>query len=225
MSARVALLLALSLVACGEPEGPERFPFRFEARSDGVPVEGASILVGGTAVGATDASGTLDVTLEGTAGRTLSLAVDCPEAHRDPSDLRGITLQHLRRIDESDVARRARVRVECPPRTREAMLLVRTPGHPGVPVVIDGVERARTDEDGLAHVALSLEPQVSVLVMLRTDHLPELLPRNPQRAFAMPDHEELFVFDQELTTARATGRRRRRGRRPDAGSSLPERID
>lgn len=220
----VVAMAALVTMACGEPEPVEQFPFRFEARSDGAPVEDATIRIGGTAVGSTDASGVLDVTLEGRSGRTLPLLVDCPSAHRNPGDLRPITLQHLRRLDEPDVIQRVRVRVECPPRTRAAIVLVRTPGHAGVPVLVDGTERARTDADGLAHIALRLEPHTTIEVALRTDHLADLLPRNPSRVYLVPDHDELFVFDQELTPTHTTRRRRRRRRVIETGSDLPERI-
>ncbi len=222
----LAGLAALAATACDETPAVERFPYRFEVRSEGAPVEGAQVSVGASAVGATDATGALEVDLQGQEGRQLPLAVECPDGMREPGALRPVVLQRMRALGDQASLRRVRVEVECPPRTRDVALLVRVRGHEDVPVLVNGLERARTDPSGLAHLALRLEPHAPLEVTLSTEHLPDLLPRNPARSFDVPDHDELFVFDQVLAPPVASGRRRRRHpARRDAGPQVPIRIE
>lgn len=219
------LSLTLSLGACGGDDEVERFPYRFEVTSEGEGVEGVRVRVGPDEVGLTDAAGAVDAELAGREGRQLPLAVECPDGMRDPSDLRPVVLQRMRAVGDAARLRRVLVQVECPPYEREVAVLVRVRGHADVPVLVNGVEQARTDADGLAHLAMRLEPGAPLEVSLRTDHLPNLLPRDPARTWEVPDHDELFVFDQELAPPVASRRRRRRRGRADAGTNVPIRIE
>ncbi|HJL14936.1 MAG TPA: hypothetical protein RMH99_04730, partial [Sandaracinaceae bacterium LLY-WYZ-13_1] len=205
--------LLFALAACSEAPPPPSFPLRFQVRADDAPVAGVRLSARGGELGVTDEDGSLEVTLTGTEGQTVPIAVDCPDDYRDPSEPPRVTLQRLRQLDESRL-RRVRIDVECRPRRRTAMLLVRADGLPGVPVVIDGREVVRTDEHGLAHVPLRSAPHTTHEVVLRTEHLDDVLPQNPPHSVTVPDRDEVFVIDQAFTRPEPERQRRRRRRRP-----------
>jgi hypothetical protein len=222
--------LSVLAVGCGsDASTPEEFPIRFIATTGGAPLAGARFGAGGVDLGVTDEAGHLDVVLSGTEGDVVPTRVACPSGYREPDALPPLTLHHMRRLDERSQSRRLRLRVECRPEQRTAMLLVRAHSARAealfdLPVLVDGLEVARTDADGLAHVELRYPPHTSFEVALGTDHLPSLLPRNPSRRLTMPDAEEVFAIDQELVeaTPERVGRARRHGGR--SGPRLPQKL-
>lgn len=216
--------------ACGSGESePDEFPIRFIASAGGAPLAGARFGTAGTELGVTDEAGHLDVVLTGQEGDVVPTRVACPEGYREPEALPPLTLHHLRRLDERARSRRLRIRVECRPEQRTAMLLVRALssralGLADLPVLVDGLELARTDADGLAHIELHYPPHTSFEVVVGTDHLPSLLPQNPRRRFTVPDADEVFTLDQELVEAthERVGRSHRSGGR--SGPRLPQKL-
>jgi len=224
---QLALAVVVGLAAlgggCEEEPAATSFPVRFRALADGVPVEGARIGAGGAELGVTGPDGRLDVTLAGSEGRVVPVTADCPDGYRDPREPPRLTLQRLRQLDERDRLRRVRIDVECRPEERTAMLLVRAGGLEAIPVLVDGREVARTDAHGLAHVALTSPPHERFDVVLRTDHLEDVLPRNPPHTVTVPDRDEVFVIDQRFTRLEPD-RPRRPGHRGPRGPRLPQKI-
>lgn len=218
--ASLAAILALGCAA--EEPIAEAFPLRFVASSDGAPVAGTRIEVRGVEVGTTDEDGTLDVLLPAHEGESVGIRARCPDAYRSPDGLPRLTLRPLRSLTDPDALRRIRIELECRPRERTAMLLVRGGGLASMPVLIDGREIGRTDAHGLAHVELRYAPHTSVEVVLGTDHYADLRPRNPARTFTIPDRDDVLVFDQSFERAAAVAPAAPRVRPPPA--KLPERI-
>jgi hypothetical protein len=83
-------------------------------------------------------------------------------------------------------------------------LVVRASGdgpREGIPVLVDGLEVARTDRSGVAHVALERPPNTTVNVTLATGTvLPDLLPRDPVMPITFADRDDIFYFDRPFET-------------------------
>jgi hypothetical protein len=159
----------------------------------------------------------LALSLTGREGETASLAAQCPQGHRNPDDLPELLLRPITDV-EGRSQRAMRIDIPCRPELRDGIVVVRSSGYADLPVLLDGREVARTDESGIAHVAVRMAPHASFSVQLATAHMPDLRPQAPSRTFTVPDSHEIFVFDQELEReerqVRRTRRRAKRGPRP-----------
>lgn len=228
---RVALVVpataALSF-ACSEPE-PEQvaYPFTFTATADDQPLEGVMVTLNEGPLGTTNGEGVLHSNLTGPEGAPVSLNAVCPEGHRSPDQAQVHTLRRVVSLDPATQARGIQVSFDCPPEHREAVVIVRTHDQAGLPVYVDGREVTRTDESGVAHVHMpQMAPQTGFQVRIATAAINERLrPREPSQSFTVPDHDEVFVFDQRFEEEAPPRRRRRRRRRPAAEPvRLPIRI-
>lgn len=225
----VALLaLAFAAAGCGE-EGAatEAFPVRFDAVADGDPLAGVRVsLRGGGELGVTDARGRLEVLLHGAEGQSVPIDAECPTGYRGPTQPPQLVLQRLQQLERRDQLRQVRIDLECRPQERTAMLLIRATGLADdladIPVLVDGAEMARTDEFGLAHIPLTSPPDTAFEVVLRTEHLENVQPRNPPHTVTMLDQDEVFVIHQPFQ--RLTTKRRIRPRRVRRGPQLPQKI-
>lgn len=201
---RSLTLLALALSACGEPPPPAPFPVTFEASSDpGVPLAGVTITAAGQPVGTTGEHGTLTAELRGPVGSLVAVGATCPAGHREPLPVPAVVLRPA--IDLATGAPATmRVSVTCPPALRHGVLVVRATGagsREGIPVLVDGLEVARTDRSGVAHVALERPPGTTVNVMLATATvMPDLLPRDPVLPVSFADRDDIFYFDRPFET-------------------------
>jgi hypothetical protein len=202
MSRSLLAVVILSLSACGDPEVGPPYPIVFQAVSDpGAPLAGVALTAAGTAMGSTDAEGRLAVELSGTEGAVVPVVATCPAGHRAPTSTGPLVLR--RTIDLATGAPSVlRVTITCPPEVRHGVVLLRAGGEgnrEGIPVMIDGIEVARTDRSGVAHVALDRPPGTTVSVVLATSTvLPDVMPRDPAMGFTFPDADEIFVFDRPL---------------------------
>lgn len=192
----------LVLLGCGEPEVGPPYPIVFNAVSDpGVPLAGVALTAADSALGVTDADGRLAVELSGAEGASVPVLATCPAGHRGPTATGPLVLR--RTMDLATGAPSVlQVTVTCPPEVRHGVVLLRAGGEgirEGIPVLIDGVEMARTDRSGVAHVALDRAPGTTVSVVLATSTvLPDVTPRDPAMGFTFPDSDEIFVFDRPL---------------------------
>ena len=216
------LMVGLPLAACSEPPPPPEHHFVIRALSDGVAVEGATVITNGQRSGETNAEGEVRVGLTGPNGALVSLAVECPEGFRSPADLRPLRLQTFEGLSSDQERQVIRRTVTCLPTERAAAVVVRTVGFPGLPIIIRGREVARTDASGAAHFSLRLPPNRSVRIRIDTSARPELRPQNPESTIQMPDRDELFILDQPFELQDAPRRNRRR--RAPSGPNLPVRI-
>jgi hypothetical protein len=196
-------------------DGPTpQFALRFRATADGArPLANVTVAIAGRRAGATDAGGSLQVNWRAQEGTSLPLSTSCPPGYRSANAPRSITLRRSRGLDRQR-APALQVTIDCVPSEHTAVLVVRAPDRPDLPVIVDGRERGRTDRSGVAHVYLRREPYRVIQVTLDTRARARLRPQNPSITFRLENSDAIFVFDQpfELVPAR---RRRRRHRRPE----------
>lgn len=223
----LSALTVTTALACSDPE-PEvvSYPFTFTATSDGRPLEDVTVTLNEAPLGATGDDGILRSNLTGPEGSPVSLNAVCPEGHRSPDQAQVHTLRRVVSLDPATQAQGIQVSFDCPPEHREAVVIVRTHDQAGLPVYVDGREVTRTDESGVAHVHMpQMAPQTGFQVRIATAAINDRLrPREPSQTFTVPDHDEVFVFDQRFEEEAPPRRRRRRRRRTQAPVRLPIRI-
>ncbi len=196
MIGRAALVAAaLATASCHPPPRLHRFDVLVSALTDdGAPVAGTEVDVNGRKLGVTRDGGGLAITLAAFDGKVVRLHAECPKGYRTRSSDTQLTLRHFASGDPRGQSR-LHVAVECRALVRRAAVLVRGQ-RPNLPVLKRGVEIARTDAHGLAHVMVTTPPHAHFQLTLDTSQLPRLRPRNPSATFVMDDSDRVFVFDQ-----------------------------
>ena len=217
-----ALTLYFSLVACGRAGPPPvpSFPVTFVAEADpGVPLAGVTVKANGQTQGQTDAHGIAQASLRGQTGAAVSIEHECPEGYRADGETQTLRLHRFRGAGEG-VTTGLQMRVQCVPTTRRIAFVVRTHDRPNLPVVLDGREVTRTNELGIAHIALRSAAGRSFRLQLNTEAEPNLKPPNPSMNFTAADRDDVFVFDQVFDEERPAPRRRVRPRSEPAPSIM-----
>lgn len=188
---------ALATAGCHVEKKLHRFDVLVSALTDnGQPVAGAGVRLNGRDLGHTSAEGGLEITLSAYEGKVIRLHTVCPEGYRTRGEETELKLRRFAIFDASD-RNRLHVAVECRPVVRQAAVLVRA-GQANVPVLKGGVEIARTDLDGLAHILVTTAPRASFQLTLDTSQAPRLRPRSPTATFTMADSDRVFVFEQDF---------------------------
>ncbi len=221
-------------------------------RDDGVAVAGASVFVGDTPLGKTSAAGGLALELSGAEGDRFAIGASCPDPLRlVAQSLPEIVLSEIRGYGAEPA--QLELVVTCQRPRRSVAVLVRARGEilelkekrakrrgkelrttvteveelplVDVSVLLNGQLLAKTDADGLAHLAFEVSPSTSFELTLDTASAgyEELVPHNPTATFDVRESDELYVFDQVLRDRRyvadlppAPKPRRVRRSRPDA---------
>ncbi|HEX4473538.1 MAG TPA: hypothetical protein VH142_00600 [Polyangiaceae bacterium] len=211
-----AVVLAAFASACGAPR-VHSYAVALQARADDVaPLGGVRVLVEGKAIGVTDADGRLATEISGTEGQNVALDVACPEGFRDPPrDV--LKLTGFRSVGNEPA--RLVVSATCRPRRRHVAIVVDADGKASLPVLVDGVHRADTDEAGVSHLVVDGEPGSLLRVGLDTSTRPDLLPRNPVRQFQLGDRDQVVLVSEHFT-ARVV----RRPSDPVRPAAVPYRI-
>lgn len=208
MHARVALIALVALAACRTPPPTHRYRVLVVAQTDaGVPLPGVAIEANGRALGATGPGGGLEVDLRAPEGKLLRIATACPPGWRAAEPVHEL---RLRRIAADDG--RLTVTAECRPPERRAVVVVRTPGLAGVPILHRDREIGRTDRDGVAHLLLTMAPGTRFQLALDTSAHPRLRPRNPTQAFVVEDADALLTFDYQPIADKPAPRKRKKRR-------------
>ncbi|MCA9602779.1 MAG: hypothetical protein R3A78_01695 [Polyangiales bacterium] len=211
-----ALLFALALLA-GCNDKPPPYIVIFHASGDGdAPMAGVNVLVQGTP-GATGPDGAVTFQLLGTEGLMLPVEAHCPDGFRLASQPRPVTLRRIQLLGGEGFAP-IEVSVQCVPTQRRIVaLVVLGPSGAKLPVYVDEQQVSTTDESGVAHIGLVAPPSRSIRVKVDTSSNEGLIPPNPARTFHVPDHDDIFVFEQKLentakpkTEPKAPRRHRRR---------------
>ncbi|MBW2465507.1 MAG: hypothetical protein JRH11_27925 [Deltaproteobacteria bacterium] len=210
----VALLPGLLLGACEDETPPPRFRVTFRAEADGAALPGVRITADGQVLGATGDSGELGIEITGAEGQAMVIQAECPEGHRQPSQLPLLTLRAFQGLDPAAHARGIEMSIECPPAERHAVVVIRALDQDdkpvaNLPVNVRGHEVARTNDGGVAHLHYAVPPNSTLRVNLGTDEVENIRPQNPGRTFSIADADEIYVLDQSF---QRRVRRRRRGR-------------
>ncbi len=184
------------------------------------PLAGAAIEIDGAVVGVTGGDGLLETALSGPDGRRVDVVLSCPEGLIPAGDSRReITVRRMRPVAAVD-DRLATVETcfACAPAMREHLLVVRTDGRAGLPVLVNGEAAATTGPSGAAHVVVSRPPGEEIEVVLDTATNENLRPRSPSRRLRLPEEPRLILFDQRFDERKPKVAPRRRK------AALPRRL-
>jgi hypothetical protein len=161
-------------------------------------VSNTGIFVDDTQVGVTDSGGEILLSLPKHDGTVVQLTGHCPQGYRGLRTSIRLALRRLQRVDGQGSSAPLREQLTCEPTRRDTLVMVHAMGAPPLAVLIDGVLRATTNADGIAHVLLHAEAGTRFQIMLETSANPALLPQRPTRPLVVGDDDDVFVFEQEF---------------------------
>jgi len=174
----------------------------------GVSLSGVSVWVDGLLVGSS-LDGEVEAHLGFASERMVRIRHDCPEGHSDPVEDRTLRVRPFEEIGAEP--RGMEVTLRCPPREHIAGFVVRATNAPtSLPVLLDGVEVAWTNDVGIAHFTRRGEAGTEYTVRLDTSSDSRLVPQHPTRVFTLDDQHRVFVVDQAFELAREPRRKPRR---------------
>lgn len=225
----IAGLVLVAAPACKNGEGHRPIPFELEftgANDRNEALAGISIRVGDTDIGRTDENGRLHVSVAAQARDRYPLRVRCPSEHVAVTAPSEIVFLAKRDLDGENNSR-IEVAIECERAQRVAAVLVHTPGYEGMPVLVDGVETARTGPGGFAHLRVDLPPSAPFLVEIDSSEYPKLIPQNPRRSMSIGQEDGLFVFEQSFSEMKPRREKHRRSKKKTQEPTIkrPIRID
>lgn len=179
---------------CTEPPPPEPFQISIKVEGDpGRAMPGASISRANKLLGTTNAEGRVNLKIAGIEGEFTDVTVTCPEGYQTPN--KPVSVKLTRLADKTKVAEYS---VQCPPAMRRVVIAVRAENGPNLPVMYLDKQVTRTDIGGAASFALEVPPGTNFSVVLNTLERHDIKPINPPRQFVVPNHDEVFLFDQKF---------------------------
>ena len=193
-------MVAFAAAACYEPPAPDTYQIAFMARTDdGHPVEGVELRSETEVIGLTGPAGTLGLEVEGYDGASMAFRAVCPAGYRSPTQDVHLTLRPFTGVAEQAEPPPLVVSATCRPFLRRATVVIRANGWANLPIVLHERIVARTDQDGVAHLLLTMAPHARFQLTVDTTAHPRLQPRNPTQLFQIGDEDELFVYDLALS--------------------------
>ena len=180
------------------PRGPTSEPFRvtFRAQSDGEPLPGVMITVDHQLYGETNDQGILRADIVGVDGQAVFVDAQPPTQFRPPERTPVLHLRAFEATTPTQERNGIEILLDCPPRHRKAVVIVRANGLARLPVLYRGEPIARTDRSGVAHVFLRLGPTDRFQLQLDTSDRERIRPRSPRSpVFELADEDRYFVFD------------------------------
>lgn len=198
------LSAACTQAACEHRVQVHTFDIEIQAESDpGKPVALVAVRNGGQELGKTNADGQLQLSLQGRAGDQLALEVTCPSGYASPQQPMRVILRPLasERVPTYQTA--------CRPLVRSLVIAVKAENGPDIPVIYQGREVARTDDQGAAHALLQVPPEQQITLVLDTSapQHQNLRPRSPELTFTMPERDEVAVFEETFAVEKPKVRR------------------
>lgn len=200
MSLRAALVLwVLMATSCAAPEPvTPRFAVTFLTEADpGVPLGGVDVRVEGEHAGRSTLDGIVQMYVTAPEGTKVAIDYTCPQGYRHPGTEPTLLLRQFQAVD-GNAGGVLESRLRCAPEERTAAFVVRADNGAGLPVMLDGEEVARTNEQGIAHFAVEGEPGTEYRVQIDTSSRPRLKPQNPVQHFSLADEDALFTIGQEF---------------------------
>ena len=223
---------ALLIAGCGSSDRRTvtTFPIALTAATDdGEPLADVEFsLAEGALTGKTDQNGLLQLTVDRPEGTVLPVKATCPEGYDEAPSLSPLTLRSFQPLQGATAD--IRLSIECTPSYRTVAVLVRAPDIGDLPILVNEIEKTRTDASGAAHLVAPLPARTSFRVTIDTTSRPDIRPISPSRAFTVPESDEIFVFDQvfqvpEPEPEPEVERRPRRRRQPRPERHVIRRID
>jgi len=190
---KASLLTALglvTLVACGgQPRSTYQVVMHTQT-DDGRELADVEVFHNKQSLGTSTSSGKITIAVDATGGSTLDVQFNCPSGYNATRDN---ILIPLRDTGSSEYA----VTLECRPDKRNAVLVVNA-NMANVPIRIGRDIVGETDATGTAYIALNYPPKHVFEVFLDTKTNMMLKPQTPEFPFVMPDHDEVFVLEQDF---------------------------
>ncbi len=219
MRLTVALLIC-TLASCSSPSS-KRAEVQLMARVTddyGEPFSGAVVQIG-DAHGKSDRNGNFETTSWAPEGSPVRAKVVCPPDHRPVGGhAKTITVRHLRSIGgDNPGLSHLEIHFVCEPTVRQHVLIVRTDGRPGLPVMVTGTHAMTTNEDGLAAHVVSGAPGDEIMVVIDTSQQPGLRPDRPSRRMVLPGRSRFLIFDQNFEVKKTPARKKKKRRKARVG--------
>jgi hypothetical protein len=218
LAQRCLAALCLALPACSQSSAqPESdtpaYSLFIAAQTDGdEPLAGVRVSRQGVLLGSTEASGRVQLSLDGAEGDRVPLDIACPEGFVSPAEPVVVGLRHLGPGSPAPT-----FEVACVPLLHSFVVGLRADQGTHLPVLHLGRPVGHTDALGVAHVLVRAPRQEQVSLTLDTSSRPDLRPQNPTLTFVAPDRDELVLFEQELVALKPPApppRKRPRGPMP-----------
>ena len=192
------IAFALGVGACARELPAPTYDCLVRVSSDpGMALANVSVLRNGQRVGATNQSGSLRLRLSGVEGETVTLTIQCPAGHRQPTEGVSVILKSV-----ADATHVPEYSFACPPELRRIVVAIRAEQGPNLPVLFLGKELARTDSSGTAHVLLQQAPDSQFELTLGTDEegAKQLRPHNPSMKFYVRDQDDVMSMLQAFVS-------------------------
>ena len=202
--------LCLAGAGCSAPQPAEHtYSVRVSATADdGTPLEAVQVKLQGQR-GASDTKGRWTARVAGREGQVIPVGFACPTGYEASSKTPILRLTNSRALGASVRTQELPIDVSCTRNMRDVVIVVDAQGGDGLPVLVDGQERAMTDANGNAHALLALAKSTArVHVSLDTSRRPELRPQTPSRSFELTGVDAILLFEQQLSPPAASKKRR-----------------
>lgn len=226
-----------ALSACGGEEkkaAPSTYKFPLEVSASDTnkePVAGARVLVDGTAVGYTDRDGLFQAALTEQVGAEVTVSVEPPDGFKLDGD--ATTTQKMSLTENMTGKGKKRVPVSLQAQlasTRKDYLLwvdlqcdetLDSGQCIDVPLMIDGEEVARTNEQGIAHLTVERVPASTLNISIDTpeydgedeDEAWKMKPADSEWSVDLGTDSQVLVIEQAFTDPAAADRAEARARR------------
>ncbi|MBL8600834.1 MAG: hypothetical protein JNK72_02825 [Myxococcales bacterium] len=220
---RFASLAIFGLLGCGEPPPPSMYSLTLRVQSDTRAMPGAVVLYRDRELGRTDNNGTFVLQTPGVEGTTLNLTVRCPAGFSPASQEVPVMLRSTLSLGDGGRNDGTETTVRCPPSQRIAAVVVRTPGHPNLPIVYNGREITRTDLQGVAHMLFRVNTGEPIALRIDTAQQPLLRPQNPTLTLTTRDLDDVYVATQNFSEEAAPRQVVRSVSRPAGPQRIPSR--
>ena len=204
LSATLWFATGCSALEPAEPVTPMAFPISLSIRGGGDPIEGARVSENHSLLGATGATGVLELALDGAEGETASLTVQCPDGFASPPQPLRVGLRHLAAGSPAP-----RFEIECIELVHTLVAGVRAENGARLPIVHLNQVVGHTDDFGVGHVQLEASDDQPITLTLDTHARPDLLPQNPTLTFMAPPNDALVLLEQKFSVKKAPPVKRR----------------
>lgn len=197
-----ALLGLLAACAAPEAEDPTNFAMKAEivvTAGPQQPLPNVDLALVGQNVAKTDDGGRAALSLRGTEGDALDVAVQCPAGYASPAPVRVV----LRKLSPQSPP--VRFSAACSPLEHLTVVGIRAENGANLPVQRLGKVVGRTDASGVAHIVVRAKADEQISLLLDTsgaDGKAPLRPRSPALTFVTKDHDDFVVLEQKFVQER-----------------------
>lgn len=196
------LTLIAATTGCSGSSTREKGDFKVVMRAksdDERPLAGVVMSAAGHRIGATDDAGNLTARVPGEEGQTVPVSIVCPDGFLAPQAPAPLRLTKARSLGSGTTEPLVYDTI-CDRKQRNIVIAVRAIASGPSPILVNGQRQEVTDENGVAHLALTVDRDApSLRVDIDTSADPSLIPQNPGRTFALKGRDSILIFDQTFS--------------------------